>query len=104
MEKNQSLHAYIKEELLNRIKSGNYEKGKQIPTELELCKDINVSRTTVRSALNQLTLEGYLVRKQGKETYVADKKVSQTLSHTMKRYRNHVAVLSQKVKSMLISF
>ncbi|SFB27113.1 GntR family transcriptional regulator [Lentibacillus halodurans] len=103
MEKNQSLHAYIKDELLNRIKSGSYKKGERIPTELELCKDFNVSRTTVRSALNQLTLEGYLVRKQGKGTYIADKKVSQTLSHTMKRYSDQVAVQGKKAKIALIS-
>lgn len=96
MEKNQSLHAYIKEELLNRIKSKKYKAGEQIPTELEMCKDFNVSRTTVRAALNQLTQEGYLIRQQGKGTYVADQKVSQTLSHTVKRYSDQIAVQGKK--------
>lgn len=92
MEKNQSLHAYIKQELLQRIKTNQYKKGEKIPPELELCKDFNVSRTTVRTALNQLTLEGYLVRQQGSGTYVADEKVKQTLTQTVKRYSDQLAV------------
>lgn len=103
MEKNQSLHAYIKEELLNRIKSKKYKAGDQIPTEHELCKDFDVSRTTVRAALNQLTMEGYLVRQQGKGTYIADQKVSQTLSHTVKRYSDQIAVQGKQAKITLIS-
>ncbi|WP_284138982.1 MULTISPECIES: GntR family transcriptional regulator [unclassified Virgibacillus] len=102
MDKHQSLHAYIKEELLNRIKSNTYKKGEQIPTELELCKDFDVSRTTVRQALNQLTMEGYLVRKQGKGTYVAEQKVKQTLSHTMNRYSDQVANQGKKAEVSLI--
>lgn len=103
MDKNQPLHAYIKEELLHRIKSNKYKQGDQIPTELDLCKDFDVSRTTVRAALNQLTLEGYLVRQQGKGTYVADPKLSQTLSHTVKRYSDQIAVQGKKAEITLIS-
>jgi GntR family transcriptional regulator len=103
MEKSQSLHAYIKEELLNRIKSEEYKKGEKIPTELELCEDFNVSRTTVRTALNQLTLEGYLNRQQGKGTFVAEQKLKQTLSHTVKRYSDQVAVQGKRAEIELIA-
>lgn len=103
MEKQKSLHAYIKDELLNRIKSHTYKVGEQIPTENELCKTFDVSRTTVRTALNQLTMEGYLIRQQGKGTYVADQKVSTTLSHTIKRYSDQMAVQGKKADISLIS-
>src|SRR5690625_5165844 len=103
MERIQSLRTYIKEELLNRIKSNEYKKGDRIPTELDLCKSFDVSRTTVRTALNQLTTEGYLVRQQGRGTFVADGKVKQTLSHTMKRYSDQVAVQGKKAEISLIS-
>lgn len=96
MEKTQSLHAYIKEELLDRIKAGKYSPGEKIPTELELCKDFDVSRTTVRAALNQLTMEGYLNRIQGKGTFVAEQKVRQALSNTIKRYSDQIAVQGKK--------
>ncbi|WP_025782811.1 GntR family transcriptional regulator [Sporosarcina sp. D27] len=103
MEKNQALHAYIKEDLLNRIKSGTYQVGDRIPTELELCKDFDVSRTTVRTALKQLTIEGYLVRKQGNGTFVAEHKVKQTLSHTVKRYSDQIAIQGKKAEISVVS-
>lgn len=102
MDKNKSLHAYIKEDLLHSIKSNKYKKGDKIPTELELCDTYNVSRTTVRTALNQLTLEGYLVRFQGKGTFVADEKVRQTLTHTVKKYSDQIAVQGKIAKIQLI--
>ncbi len=102
MEKNQALHAFIKEDLLTRIKSGTYKVGDRIPTELELCKEYNVSRTTVRTALKQLTIEGYLVRKQGNGTFVAEHKVKQTLSHTAKRYGDQIAVQGKKAHISLV--
>lgn len=102
MEKKQSLHAHIKSELLARIKNGTYQKGEKIPTELELCKNFDVSRTTVRAALNQLTLEGYLERTQGRGTFVADKKVHQTLSQTVKRYVDQVEVQGKTAEIILI--
>ncbi|WP_182199683.1 GntR family transcriptional regulator [Paraliobacillus salinarum] len=86
MKKKQSLHAYIKEELVERIKSSVYKVGDKFPTENELCDEFQVSRTTVRSALNQLTMEGYLVRQRGKGSFVAEPKVHQTLSATTYGY------------------
>lgn len=103
MKKNQALHAYIKEELLDRIKSGQYKQGDQIPTESDLCKEFSVSRTTVRTALTQLTLEGNLVRKQGKGTFVAEPKLRQTLSHTVKRYRDQVSVQGKRAEISLVA-
>lgn len=103
MEKEQPLHSYIKEELLHRIKSNEYKVGDKFPTEHELCKHFDVSRTTVRTALNQLTLEGYLVRHQGKGTFVADQKVRQTLTQTVKRYSDQIEVQGKSAKISLLS-
>lgn len=103
MDKHQSLHAYIKEDLMNRIKSNEYKKGEKIPTEHELCEYFNVSRTTIRTALNQLTIEGYLVRHQGRGTFVADKKVRQTLTQTVKKYSDQIAVQGKQAKIHLQS-
>lgn len=102
MKRDQSLHSYIKEDILNKIKTKEYKKGDKIPTEKELCKIYNVSRTTVRTALEQLTLEGYLIRYQGKGTYVADGKLHQTLTHTAKRYSDQIAVQGKKAVIKLI--
>lgn len=103
MEKKQALHAYIKDEILKKIKSAEYKVGERIPTELELCNTFNTSRTTIRTALSQLTTEGYLSRQQGSGTFVADKKVKQTLSNTVHRYSDQVKVQGKKPEIALIS-
>lgn len=103
MNKHQSLHAYIKDEILNKIRSNEYKVGEKIPTEHALCELFNVSRTTIRTALNQLTTEGYLVRHQGKGTFVAEQKVKQTLTQTVKRYKDQIAIQGKKAQIKLLS-
>lgn len=103
MSKQQSLHAYIKEEILHKIHTNEYKIGEKIPTEHELCELFSVSRTTIRTALNQLTMEGYLIRHQGKGTFVAEQKVQQTLTHTTKKYKDQIAVQGKKGKIKLLS-
>lgn len=53
--------------------------GSPIPTERTLAEDFGVSRTTVRQALAELTVEGRLHRVQGKGTFAAEPKVAQRL-------------------------
>src|SRR3954464_15855836 len=53
--------------------------GSPIPTERSLAADFDVSRTTVRQALAELTIEGRLLRVQGKGTFAAEPKVAQRL-------------------------
>lgn len=55
-----------------RITSGEWSRGAQIPTETELCEAYDVSRTTVRQALALLERDGLLVRGRGKGTFVRD--------------------------------
>lgn len=58
------------------------EEGEKIPSERKLCTEYNVSRTTVRNAINDLCLNGYLVRIQGKGTFVKkDNSQKQNLSN-----------------------
>lgn len=87
-----TLQTAIKDELLSRMKNGHYKAGERLPTEYALCEEFDVSRTTVRGALNQLTTEGYLVRQQGRGTFVSGEKVQQTRSYAPNNYAAHLAV------------
>jgi GntR family transcriptional regulator len=50
--------------------------GDSIPSERQLGVDLGVSRLTVRAALDELVREGYLVRRRGAGTFVAEPKVA----------------------------
>jgi DNA-binding GntR family transcriptional regulator len=56
--------------LRKRIVSGRYAVGSLLPTELEICQQHAVSRTTAREALRSLTVEGLVSRRAGHGTRV----------------------------------
>ena len=66
-----AMYKKVKHQLLGKIESGEYGVGDQIPTELEMCRMFNVSRSTVRQAMQDLVNEGIVAKKQGKGTFVA---------------------------------
>ena len=65
------LYAQLMNQLQADIHRGLYPVGSRIPPEHELEMNYGVSRVTVRRALQELTGEGLLERKQGKGTFVA---------------------------------
>jgi GntR family transcriptional regulator len=67
----------LKQHLLDMLRS--LPPGAPIPTERSLAAEFDVSRTTVRQALAELTVEGRLLRVQGKGTFAAKPKVAQRL-------------------------
>jgi GntR family transcriptional regulator len=71
MESREPLYFRIKSDLVRKIRGGEYPVGEEIPTEPELQKEYTASRGTVRRALLELQLEGYLIRRSGKKTIVA---------------------------------
>lgn len=56
-------HAY--RTILQRLKSGRYPVGGRMPTEGELASSFDVSRVTIRRALDMLVQDGYVESKQG---------------------------------------
>lgn len=51
--------------ILDRLKSGRYPVGSRIPTEGELARHFDVSRVTIRRALDMLVQDGYVESRQG---------------------------------------
>ncbi len=66
------LYMQIKEYISNLIKEGKWKPGELIPSEKELQNMFNVSRITVRQAINELVNEGALAKKSGVGTRVLD--------------------------------
>lgn len=67
-----SKYQLIADEIRSKILSNEYTVGSVIPPELQLQKDYEVSRHTVRQAIALLVNEGYLRKEKGSGTYVDD--------------------------------
>ncbi|MGG0836266.1 GntR family transcriptional regulator [Bacillus paralicheniformis] len=102
MAKQPQLHSQIKQDIVDRIESGYYPPGSLLPTESEFCKLYDVSRTTLRTALNHLLMEGAIYRKQGKGTFVAKGKVKQILSSSSLRYAEQLKAQGFKPKIKVV--
>lgn len=74
------LYHRLKAELLDSIQTGALQAGELLPSEAELAQHFMVSRTTVRQAIGDLVASGYVVRQQGRGTFVAQRSKSLTAS------------------------
>jgi GntR family transcriptional regulator len=64
------LYSQLEDIIRQQIDDGILKEDQLIPSENEMAAEYNISIGTVRKALNNLTREGILFRKQGKGTYV----------------------------------
>jgi GntR family transcriptional regulator len=65
------LYRQARDLLVKRIVDGEWPPGAVLPSESELAVEIGVSQGTVRKALDELEAEKFVVRRQGKGTFVA---------------------------------
>jgi len=61
--------------LLNKIKDNKIKEGYQLPNEVLLCSMFSVSRTTIREALRELELNGYIQRGRGQGTFILNNSI-----------------------------
>lgn len=69
------LHVQAENLLRTLISQEDYQNGKLLPNEVELARQLNISRNTLRQAINRLVFEQRLIRKKGYGTVVAPKGV-----------------------------
>ena len=65
------LYRQIKGLIMQSLESGEWRPGEAIPSEIELAVRYKVSQGTVRKAIDELSAEKHLLRRQGKGTFVA---------------------------------
>jgi GntR family transcriptional regulator len=65
------LYRQARDLLVKRIVDGEWQPGAALPNEFELAADLGVSQGTIRKALDELEAERFVVRRQGKGTFVA---------------------------------
>lgn len=64
------LYHQIEEFIRQKIQTGEWPKGYQLPSEPELAKAFDVSRATIRQSIFNLVQKGMLERRHGTGTYV----------------------------------
>lgn len=80
------LHTSTADTLRKMIFSGDtFAEGDRLPSEPDLARELGISRTTLREALQQLEGEGLLLRRHGIGTFVRNSKPSITLKLTIPR-------------------
>ena len=75
------LYAQIVESLKRDIENGVYNATERIPAEAELAKQYNVSRITVRRAVDDLVSQGLVEKKQGKGTFICRQKFAKDIKN-----------------------
>jgi DNA-binding GntR family transcriptional regulator len=62
--------------LKEKIQQGIYQIGDYLPSENELCSEYSITRTTVRKALDNLIMEGFIEKQHGKGSRVKERRNS----------------------------
>ncbi|WP_067140528.1 GntR family transcriptional regulator [Oceanivirga salmonicida] len=86
-----SLYYEIYEKLRKNIIGKKYSIGKPIPSERDLMKIFNVSRTTIRQAIQKLENDNLIYKVQGKGNIVSRNPINQNLNNF---YSFHNMILS----------
>lgn len=66
-------YVQIKNQIISQILKGTYSPGQKIESESQLMERFHVSRHTIRQAIGELVLKGWLYRIQGGGTYVSNR-------------------------------
>lgn len=85
------------------ISAGMLSAGDLLPSEAEMCRTFEISRSTVRQAIGALEAEGLVVRKQGRGTYVAEPKVRRK-TEMVYSFTSEISSMGLTPSSKLIEF
>jgi GntR family transcriptional regulator len=74
------LYVQVEDVLAQRISSGALPVGAQLPSEEELIREFKVSRTTIRTTIQNLVRQGLVEIRRGRGTFVAAPRMVQELT------------------------
>ena len=98
-----ALYYQLKEELRRKILSNEWEEGSKLPSEKEICEIFGVSRITVRKAIDELQDENYIVKKQGRGTFIQSRTIGQKL-HKFYSFSEELSKLGIKETTKVVTF
>ncbi|WP_213778018.1 GntR family transcriptional regulator [Caballeronia sp. dw_276] len=97
------LYRRVKDQLRARMLDGTYAPHAQLPTERALCDMFEVSRITVRQALDELRQEGAVEKVRGRGTFVAAPRAYQNIA-ALQGFSEAMTPLGHQVTNRLEGF
>lgn len=89
-----SLHVQLHNQVRRLILSERWRFGERIPTEAQLAEHLDISRTTVRIALQRIEVEGLIKRTAGRGTFVVyraqDSGASRSIGYLTCSFHNEI--------------
>jgi len=95
------LYAKIARKIRLQIDSGKYNVGDRLPPERKLCEEFEVSRITIRQALNRLQEQKVIDRQQGKGTFVLPSEYNQLLD-TLYSFKDEIEKSGQEANTRML--
>jgi DNA-binding GntR family transcriptional regulator len=97
------IHQYqvLQNDIKKDILTGLFREGDLLPSENDLCSRYNVTRSTVRKALDGLVNEGYIMKKQGKGSIVYIKRNSLGLL-SFKGFSDVLSEQKRKIRTIVL--
>ena len=91
----------IKDQMIEQILTGKLMEGEALPSIRGLAKDIGISIMTIKKAYDELELEGYIITKQGKGSYISKQGIElakEAKQKEIEQYIFKVVELSKKYR------
>lgn len=87
------LYFQLKSGLLKLINENYFLENEKIPTEIELTELFNISRPTIRQALNELIHEGYITRQKAKGTFIKNQQIGSMFFSQLQSFAKEMSEL-----------
>lgn len=105
LSKRQTIYQEVAQELLRRIQTDYYSVAQKLPSEYDLAKDFDVSRLTIRKAIDELIKMGVVMKSRGKGTYILAKQEKiQSGSFGLQGFSESVKARGMIPRTKLVSF
>lgn len=91
------LYRILKKDIITKV----YEKGDMLPSETQLMKQYNVTRTTIRKAISNLAHEGLVETIHGKGTIVSLRELNYNIWN-FGSFTDYLRIYNETPKSMVI--
>jgi len=97
------VYVQVMDLIISQIEDGVLYIGSKLPSERELCDLFEVSRTTIRQAIKELEIDGFVHTYRGRGTFVESRRFNQDMS-SIYSYTETMKKLGKTISTKLIEF